>query len=111
MPRGKSKDGLTKTQFYRTWYKMINRCANPKWRNYKYYGGRGITVSQDWLSYDNFENDMIDTFADHVEDFGFGHNTSIERINNDGGYFKENCKWATQQEQCKNRGGQFALKL
>ena len=79
----------------RVWDHMKQRCYNPKRQNYKYYGGRGITVSDEW-------RDSFDTFyADMGPRPSSAH--SIERIDSDGPYSKGNCKWATPTEQTWNK--------
>lgn len=75
------------------WVAMISRCTNPANKAYKDYGGRGITVSEEWGCYENFIRDMGSRPSSKH---------SIERINNDRGYSKENCKWATRAEQSRN---------
>lgn len=86
--------GKSKTPEYRAWVDMISRCHNPKHRHYSEYGGRGITVCDQWRkSFDNFFRDVGQRPA---------VNLSIDRINNDQGYFKENCRWATQSQQTRN---------
>lgn len=89
-----TKHGMFKTAEYSSWRCMINRCYNPKNIAYNRYGGRGITVCSEWLvSFEQFFLDMgKKPSAKH----------SIERINSNGNYEKNNCKWATQQEQCNN---------
>lgn len=79
------------TPEYRTWYSMKRRCLNSNNKFYKYYGGRGIIVCDRWLN--SFEN--------FLEDMGERPNPelSIDRINNDGNYEPNNCRWATQKEQ------------
>lgn len=86
--------GKTKTPEYRAWIHMISRCNNPKNRHYNDYGGRGITVCIRWQK----------SFGDFLEDMGNRPETnmSIDRINNDQGYFKDNCRWATQSQQTRN---------
>lgn len=78
---------------YRSWNAMIQRCTNPNDGNFHHYGGRGITVCERWLKFENF-------FADMGPRPGSNH--SIERSDNEAGYFPENCKWATQLEQSSN---------
>jgi hypothetical protein len=74
---------------------MKQRCYNPKRKNYKYYGGRGIVVSDEWRnSFETFFADMGPRPSD---------NHSIERIDSDGPYSKGNCKWATSTEQTWNK--------
>lgn len=73
----------------------IRRCTNKGHKQYPYYGGRGITVCQRWInSYENFWEDMKE---------GYRENLQLERVDNNQGYFKENCKWATRKEQARNR--------
>ncbi len=85
--------GKSKTRTYRIWQGMIKRCTNKNDKKYKDYGGRGITVSEDWMSFENFIRDMSEAPL----------KLSIERIDNDSGYCKENCKWATSVEQANNK--------
>lgn len=84
---------MSSTRLYYIWGNMIQRCTNPKVKNYHRYGGRGVTVCKEWLIFDNFLEDMRDGYAD---------NLSIDRIDNDKGYCKENCRWTTRKEQSSN---------
>ena len=91
----RKKHGFSKTTMYHRYRSMIRRCYDPLHKEFHYYGGRGIKVCNRWL--ESVEN--------YIEDMGFPpfKEASIDRINNDGSYFKENCRWATKTEQNLNR--------
>jgi hypothetical protein len=72
---------------------MWTRCTNNKFESYGNYGGRGIEVCKRWRSFENFIIDMGEK----------PNGLSLDRINNDKGYSKKNCRWATSKEQCRNR--------
>lgn len=76
--------------------KMIQRCTDPSFERYKDYGGRGISICQEWL-------EDFDLFADWAKDNGYQKGLTIDRIDNDGDYEPSNCRWITKKEQNRNK--------
>ncbi len=78
------------------YYNMIGRCYNPKYRGYKYYGGKGVTVCKEWL-------DDRKAFCEWAMNNGYKENLTIDRIDNDGNYEPINCRWITFLDQQSNK--------
>lgn len=107
--RGRRK--VKDIRLYNRWYRMKDRCENPKNEHYKYYGGKEpnpIRVCERWQDYFNFEDDMLESFLEHVEQFGL-KDTTIERNDYDKDYCLENCSWKTKEEQANNKSSNIIV--
>lgn len=87
--------GMSKTRIYRIWKDMRRRCDSPCVSEYPLYGGRGISVCEEWQKFE--------LFYEWAMASGYRDDLSIDRKNNDGNYEPTNCKWSTQKEQALNR--------
>jgi hypothetical protein len=94
LSKRRTTHGMTDTREYRIWCKMKERCSNLKDKNYKRYGGRGIKICSMWInSFEKFYSDMGPC----------GEKGTIDRINPDGDYCKDNCRWLSIEDQQNNR--------
>lgn len=90
--KGFTTHGLSKTREYQSWADMKTRCTNKNHKSYPYYGGRGITFQDSWKDFINFYQDMGSCPPSFT----------IERIDNNLGYTKDNCIWASRADQNRN---------
>lgn len=90
----KAKHGYHKNTHYDRYCKIIDRCCNEKSKDYFKYGGRGITICDEWKNIDNFIKWAEETYID---------GTTIDRKDNEKGYNPDNCRWTTYEVQAQNR--------
>lgn len=89
-----TRHGETNTKLHKTWVNMRYRCNNPNCKSYKNYGGRGISICDEWDSYE--------AFRDWALSNGFDHGLSIDRIDVNGNYEPSNCRWVSTKTQNNN---------
>ncbi len=95
-----STHGMCHSRPYSIWHNMISRCTNVSNKRYEDYGGRGIKVCGKWLNFEGFWEDMGQTYKKGL---------TIDRIDNDKDYSKNNCKWSTPKEQSNNRRNNYLV--
>lgn len=92
----KKAQSVRNTRLYRCWQSIKSRCFNPNAKAYKWYGARGITMCGEWVN-------SFHSFRDWSFANGYAENLEIDRIDNDGNYSPDNCRWVTHKENCNNR--------
>lgn len=92
----KKTHGATNTRLYSIWHGMKKRCYNPTTNGYENYGGRGIQVCKEWI-------DSFSEFQEWALAHGYRDDLTIDRIDVDGNYTPDNCRWATRSEQERNK--------
>ena len=95
---------MSGTRLYVIWNGMKGRCNNPNDPRYDRYGGRGISVCEEW-------NTSFQSFYDWAISNGYSEELTIDRIDNDGNYEPSNCRWSTNKEQCNNRATNINIKI
>lgn len=90
----KTTHGMSRSRIYHIWNSMKMRCANPNAINYKYYGGKGVTVCDEWQTFE--------PFLEWATANGYADGLTIDRIENSAGYTPKNCRWVTPKKQQNN---------
>lgn len=89
------KHGKANTRLFRIWKNIKLRCTNKNYKAFKYYGARGISICEEWRDFQSFYNWAMA--------HGYEENLTIDRIDNDGDYSPENCRWVTNKIQQRNK--------
>lgn len=101
---GNYRDGRSRHPLYGTWFQMIDRCENPNTNHYDRYGGRGISVCDEWHDFWKFVS-WSDSVGGRPDGF------TIDRIDNDGNYCPKNCRWASRETQASNKSSNRYIKF
>jgi hypothetical protein len=97
-----SKKNIYTRRLYNIWFGMKRRCENVSCKDYRYYGGRGISICEAWKDFDSFCEWSLNN--------GYKDNLTIDRIDNDGNYEPSNCRWVTMEVQFKNKRKRKAIR-
>lgn len=101
--KANTKHNMTNLRIYSCWEHMKDRCNNKNFKQYKDYGGRGISVCEEWYNFENFYNWSMEN--------GYNDNLTLDRIDVNGNYCPENCRWATRREQQLNKRNNVFLTM
>lgn len=91
---------MSNTKIYNSWRSMKKRCNNVNRKGYKYYGGRGILYDPSWEYFQEFLNDMRESYKEGLQ---------LDRIDNNGNYNKDNCRWVTSKQNSNNKNNNHLL--
>lgn len=97
------KEQKERKKLYGAWKNMLYRCNNPNHSRYEDYGGRGITVCEEWHDFETFYKWSVEN--------GHSEKLSLDRVNNDGMYEPSNCQWSSILEQQNNRRGNHIITI
>lgn len=97
------KHGMCGTRVYKIWKDMKKRCDNQNSKEYRYYGGKGVTYCDDWSEFSSFYEWALES--------GYSDELTIERIDYNGNYEPSNCKWATLKEQANNTSQNVLIEI
>ena len=95
MSKASTKHGMCKTRLYRIWCNMKTRTGNNKHKHYKYYGGKGIAVCSEWIEFKGFMEWALNN--------GYSEKMTLDRIDQDGDYEANNCRFITMKQQSRNK--------
>jgi hypothetical protein len=98
---GVTKHGMHGSKTYEIWSAMVARCSRSGYVGWHRYGGRGITVCERWKKFENFYADMGER----------PQGKQLDRIDNNKGYFRDNCRWVTHKENCNNKESSIKVNL
>jgi hypothetical protein len=101
--RSAKSHGMTHEKLYGVWKAMIERCTKKGFKAYDRYGGRGITVCDEWMD--------LNAFVNWAKENGYREKLEIDRIDNDGNYEPDNCKWSTKEQQSRNRSTNISITI
>lgn len=100
-PKGHIVRNLSKTPLYHVWQTMKQRCANPRYRGYQWYGAKGIKVCKEW-------ND-VRNFYEWAMDNGYEEGLTLDRVDSSGNYEPSNCRWVTMAAQQSNKSNNHTI--